>query len=953
MTEQNTPTIELSRRALLQATGLAAGAGLLGTQATGNVRAHANIHPEYANFRVLEASKVWARGYRGRADRAIGLTDSGIDARHPDIGPWNGVLALVRDGELKLTRPAENDLTEHTLDGETYEYTGTLATGTFVTPTTATHEFTTPALPDEANELEIDATMTWEPENQDADVTSAGEDLELYLDKQQADGSWQRVASSTNAGQPEEILEIVEPEAVYRFVVESYINVIADYTIAGGYVYTTGEMTTYPASSSVAFADVDADDVTSTMPKVVGWYDAGTRYGSLDKPRDPDGHGSHCSSIMGGSGRASAVDATTVVKEEPNAVLTAGDFLEYSVPAEAGTGVFISAYGEAIELIIEGPNGEELDSSEVGSDTSLVDNNVAEAPVTESGTYTCYVRPAGGEAASTGTVDSVRVGAFLAPDETVADRLETGDLSLHAGLAPNASLVGLQGLSGPTVDLGTHAESFASTFNMRAVNMSWGYVGGLPLGAAGGFLDDIPASIKQIAEGGILTLAAAGNAATPANGNGAPGIADEAVSVAATGPRDGLVAYSSGGVGGVDEDDDSVYMKPDVTAPGGSLTDLANAAEALSSDIEDDDADVRDYTGKAGTSMAAPYVTGTTGLVAEAMESTEAPTAIRLPEPAQTKFDDVMRLKQVLLATATETAFTAAPYHRAHVPTYEFGGRDPYEGFGRVNPDAAVDAVTCPLTDKGAEVVGLNVPEDSRAVAGHLTEPGVYTVDLSFSHYAGGNKGMAEENPHFDLFVYDAANPAANGEPNVVTKAQGLTGDASVSFTLESGVYYVVAKLVNVPGAVNGYDVQAHFDLDTTRTELPFSVTGTRSDDGSVFTGGQTNQLDIELSDADGPMYVRDVVPGAWTVDTEYGDVVSVEQGDGVQYVYLTGTSGDGVESLAATYFAEAPASLEESNVYTFGDVEVLPVDRDVYAGDGWVAVAGTSDDNTVLGQST
>jgi hypothetical protein len=346
--------------------------------------------------------------------------------------------------------------------------------------------------------------------------------------------------------------------------------------------------------------------------------------------------------------------------------------------------------------------------------------------------------------------------------------------------------------------------------------------------------------------------------------------------------------------------------------------------------------------------MATPFTTGVTGLLAQAMEE-DAPDSIALPEPAATGFDDVMRLKQALLATASETTFTAAPYHRAHAPTYDFGGRDPYEGFGRVNPVAAIDAVTRDVEGSTDAVMGLNLPEDQRAVAGYVTAgPGTVTADLTFDYYSGGNKGMAEDNPHVDLFVYDAENPAEHGEPNVVARAQGRQGDASASVALprdsEERTLFVVAKLVDVPGAVNGYDVQAHCSLDV-EVDPGFFVSGTREDDGSVFTGGQTNQVDLTANPSEDSQ-VRDVVPADWDVLTEYSDDVErVEERDGVRHVYFAETATADTET-SYTYFAEAPDGIAVSDAYTFGPAEVDP-------GSGWVSVSGTSDTNVVAGPET
>ncbi|MFC6951859.1 S8 family serine peptidase [Halorubellus litoreus] len=921
----------LTSTAALAAAAVASGSASAATDAATSAAA-SDVDTTYSNWRTREAAKVWDRGYRGRPDRTVALTDSGVEARHPDLGPWNGVRAVVRDGDVVIPT-SERERTD--LDaGEAFS--GTMGPGTFANPSTNEHVFTTS---DQAEG--IDVTMTWTPE----DVQGNGEDLELYLDRR-VDGDWERVAASTKGSQPEEIDRYVEGGGEYRFVVETWLNVTCEYEITATYYEQSGSFEA--ADPSVVFEDAGSG---AAAPKTVGWYDPGPRYGSYNQPRDPNGHGTHCASIMTGTGRASSVDPETATYEEPGEVLALGDTRQYEVDADADTGVFGAVYGTAIEVLIEGPDGRELDATSATSDSAVNDHAVAETPVTETGTYTVIVRAAEGELASTATVEAVGVGAFEDPAETNGDRTGT-PTGLHTGVAPDQSLVGLQGLSGPTGQLAKHAEAFSDLFNVRAVNMSWGYVGGLPLGSVGGVLDTIPGGIKDIAQAGVLTCAAAGNAATPANGNGSPAIAEECISVCATGPLDGLAAYSSGGIGALDEDDDAVYMKPDVSAPGGKLDDVVDAALTGAPDTPEDEQDpIAGYTGKAGTSMATPFTTGVAGLVSQAMEE-DAPASIALPHPDDADLEDVYRLKQVLLATASETPFTAAGKHRAHAPTYDFGGRDPYEGYGRVNPDAAVDAVTRDVADATVDAtLGLNLPEDSRAVAGYVQAgPGTVSVDLSFDYYSGGNKGMAEEAPHVDVFVYDAEEPAEYGEPNVLARAQGLQGSASTTVSIprdsDDRTLYVVAKLVNVPGAVNGYDVQAHCSLSVD-AEAGFFVSGTRTDDGSAFTGGQTNQVDLSVNPSADSEF-RDVVPAAWDVLTEYSDDVShVEDAGDVQYVYFEPTAAADSDTTV-TYFAEAPEGGLTSNAYTFGPAEVKPDDAT-----GWVAVSGTSDTNVVLGAST
>lgn len=915
-------TSRFSRRTFMKGVGLTAAAAALGT--TPASAAHP-IDFRFLNWRAVEARKVWDRGYRGRRDRTLALTDSGVEARHPDLGPWNGVTAkIVDDGdggqELKL-----------------FERTGDI-----------------PAEPGSAD-------------------------------------------SRDGLSGPKDVDEV----------------------------------------------DVFADPSNKTF----GWFNRDSRYGSYQKPRDGNGHGTHVSSIMAGSGRASTIDSENTTVDEPNATLLPGDFREYTVEAEAGESVFASAFGDNVNVyIVDAETGEELDQSPVRKDSIIV-----EQPV-EAGTYTVQVRPRETEPATTGvgeqatagtptagTLDRIAYGTTLATETTgdatvlgegVPGDESSGQFSLHPGVAPNAGIVGLQGLSDPTVALGNYADTFTEAFNVRSVNMSWGPLQGVPLGQVDGLGNR--ADVRRITEGGILVVASAGNSFTPANGNGGPAAADEAISVVATDPFDGISSYSSGGIGGLDEqsdesaEDSPLYLKPDVTAPGGDVgpdsaaligvgtatgtvggaaplpagvgypvpSNFELARAARNGDPTGEDSVVpRDYTDKAGTSMSSPYTNGVAGLLAEAMEFGPAgrPEALTLPEPAATEEDDVYRLKGLLLATASETAFTAAPYHLGQnpgkAPTYDFGGRDPFEGYGRVNPDAAVDAVTRDLTpdlteqEDGTrtgsatteETLGLYVPEDSRATAGYVDAPaGSFTVSVSLSHLSGGNKGLAAGDPHVDLFVYDPANPTGRGEPTIVGRATGLTGAPSVSVTVPEPAegeprttpYVVVAKLVNVPGGVNGMDIQANFDLTVDVTAAAgagqvFTVEdGSRTDDGTLFTGGQTNQVDLTVTNPSADAEVRDVVPASWNVKAGLSnDVDRVEGGDGgPQFVYFTDeatapATEDDTASAAYTYFVEAPTGLAQSNAYTFGPAEARAVGA--ATDDPWTSVPNTtSGDKFVVGVS-
>ena len=219
----------------------------------------------------------------------------------------------------------------------------------------------------------------------------------------------------------------------------------------------------------------------------------------------------------------------------------------------------------------------------------------------------------------------------------------------------------------------------------------------------------VRASANSMVENGILLVAAAGS-----NGGGVqmgdPASAAFALSVVASNDVNELTEYSNRGFKFL------VVGKPDVTAPGGSLyhSDILSAETNAPDFALSRDTFMDDYRNSRGTSMASAFVAGSAALVIEALESEGhvwSYTSGRSPK----------LVKMLLSASATETNRSREggsgfdpTLGRATIP------RDTLEGFGIINPDAAIEAVKRELNigelDSGGGV------HDRRATGWHTPD---------------------------------------------------------------------------------------------------------------------------------------------------------------------------------------------------------------------------------------
>lgn len=260
-----------------------------------------------------------------------------------------------------------------------------------------------------------------------------------------------------------------------------------------------------------------------------------------------------------------------------------------------------------------------------------------------------------------------------------------------------------------------------------------------------------------------------------------------------------LTQYTSYGFSNGNPANNEDTIKLDIMAPGGSLYHGA----IMSVDSNDGDASTyflpeqrnNDYSLKRGTSMAAPFVAGAAALVIDAWQQNGKVWSF-------SSSADPLFVKMLLCATATESnqqreydPATSGPginnptLGRASTP------KDPAEGYGMMNVDAAIECLRRPplIHIPITETLG-STRFDKRASGFNvkMTSGNLKTFQLTVP--AGAD---------YDLYLY-SATPDARGNPVILASSTSSTlgGTETISYTPSvTSTYYLVAKRVSGSGA--------------------------------------------------------------------------------------------------------------------------------------------------------
>ena len=526
-------------------------------------------------------------------------------------------------------------------------------------------------------------------------------------------------------------------------------------------VIDTGIDDSHPMLST--YSDLDFSDPNV---KIVGWYDPTS---GTTEPVDYGGHGSHVGSIAAGREYNDDPDADGYFETFfviDNYYLASG---YYPIPV----GIFVNFTGVLrVNVTWSGTAGITISSVKLYDPNGFSRASDSTEPFVLS--YNITSDNLLGYWRAVINVDANQDGYL---DLKVEFEKQFDDSEIFSGVAPDVKIVGVRGLDGDLSDLIDAilwVADNAETYHIIACVNSWVIVdnNGNPTRDI-----SVEQAMMEVIKKGVIVVAAAGNSGdTAPEGQqiGTPANMDHVITVAATNEKFQLTDYSSRGPA-----IDGNITKPDISAPGGVLEEgLISAADT--NDHEDFGTEFEnDLIMYQGTSMAAPHVAGVAMLLAEALGGYNSwdynPTSLRDSKS--------FLVKMVMLMTAWETYIVN-------------GWVDRYEGFGFVQADAAIEALTMEYNLGSVETGELTWK--ANRFSKHVWARKVYlTAGESYDFYL-----YNPSSTNFDLYLY-YPTPDEYGRPRLAAWSNStILGNAEhINFSAnETGYYYIVIKAITGSG---------------------------------------------------------------------------------------------------------------------------------------------------------